>query len=69
MIDIIIIYIDSEFNESEFIFLIYFNEDWIVNYYGEIVFFDDMEGNEVIFVVRLRYGCVVIFYGLILYSV
>lgn len=29
----------------------------------------DIEGSEVIFAVRLRYGRIVIFYGIILYSV
>ena len=62
------IHIDSEFNESEFTLLIYLNEDWTANHHGETVFFDDMEGNEVIFAVRPRYGRVAIFHGSIPHS-
>lgn len=62
------IHIDSEFNENEFTLLIYLNQDWTANHHGETVFFDDEEGNEVIFAVRPRYGRVAIFHGSIPHS-
>lgn len=59
---------DCEVHENEFTLLIYLNQDWTENHHGETVFFSDIEGNEVIFAVRPKYGRVAIFHGAIPHS-
>ncbi|XP_068695620.1 uncharacterized protein [Montipora foliosa] len=55
-------------HENEFTLLVYLNENWTKNHHGETVFFTDMEGSEVIFAVRPKYGRVTIFHGTIPHS-
>ena len=59
---------DCNLDENEFTLLIYLNKNWTENLHGETVFFSDMEGSEVIFAVRPKYGRVSIFHGTIPHS-
>lgn len=54
--------------ENEFTLLVYLNQNWTENDHGETVFFSDMDGSEVIFAVRPKYGRVIIFHGTIPHS-
>lgn len=54
--------------ENEFTLLVYLNQNWTQNHHGETVFFSDMDGSEVIFAVRPKYGRVTIFHGTIPHS-
>lgn len=67
-VDTTTIHTDCAANENEFTLLIYLNQKWTENHHGETVFMSDVEGNEVIFAVRPRYGRVVIFHGTIPHS-
>ena len=62
------IHIDCASYEDEYTLLIYLNQNWTENHHGETVFTSDMDGNEVIFAVRPRYGRVAIFHGTIPHS-
>jgi len=62
------IHIDCAPYEDEYTLLIYLNQNWTENHHGETVFMSDMDGNEVIFAVRPRYGRVAIFHGTIPHS-
>lgn len=59
---------DCELHENEFTLLVYLNQNWTENQHGETVFFADMEGSEVIFALRPKYGRIAIFHGLIPHS-
>lgn len=67
-VDTTTIHKDCADYENEFTLLIYLNQNWTENHHGETVFFSDMEGNEVIFAVRPKYGRVSIFHGTIPHS-
>ena len=67
-IDTTIIHTDCEPYEDEYTLLIYLNQNWTENHHGETVFLSDMDGSEVIFAVRPRYGRVAIFHGTIPHS-
>ncbi|KAL9988716.1 hypothetical protein ACROYT_G003194 [Oculina patagonica] len=67
-VDTTTIHTDCADYENEFTLLIYLNQNWTENHHGETVFFSDMEGNEVIFAVRPKYGRVAIFHGTIPHS-
>lgn len=62
------IHTDCAVDENEFTLLIYLNQNWTENHHGETAFFSDMEGNEVIFAVRPKYGRISIFHGTIPHS-
>ena len=62
------IHTDCEPDENEFTLLVYLNQNWTENHHGETVFFSDMDGSEVIFAVRPKYGRVTIFHGAIPHS-
>ena len=66
--DTTIIHTDCAHYEDEYTLLIYLNQNWTENNHGETVFFSDIDGNEVIFAVRPRYGRVAIFHGTIPHS-
>jgi len=59
---------DCQLDENEFTLLIYLNQNWTENHHGETVFFSDMEGSEIIFALRPKYGRVAIFHGTIPHS-
>ena len=67
-IDTTIIHTDCAHYEDEYTLLIYLNQNWTENHHGETVFMSDMDGNEVIFAVRPRYGRIAIFHGTIPHS-
>lgn len=62
------IHTDCAHYEDEYTLLIYLNQNWTENHHGETVFMNDMDGNEVIFAVRPRYGRIAIFHGTIPHS-
>ena len=67
-VDSTTIHTDCAAHENELTLLIYLNQNWTENHHGETVFLSDMEGNEVIFAVRPKYGRVAIFHGTIPHS-
>ena len=67
-IDTTTIHMDCAHYEDEYTLLIYLNQNWTENHHGETVFLSDMDGNEVIFAVRPRYGRIAIFHGAIPHS-
>lgn len=67
-VDTTTIHTDCEPDENEFTLLVYLNQNWTENHHGETVFFSDMDGSEVIFAVRPKYGRIAIFHGSIPHS-
>lgn len=67
-VDTTIIHTDCADYEDEYTLLIYLNQNWTENHHGETVFSSDMDGSEVIFAIRPRYGRVAIFHGTIPHS-
>lgn len=59
---------DCGLHENEFTLLVYLNQNWTENHHGETVFFADMEGSEVIFALRPKYGRIALFHGSIPHS-